>query len=49
MELACADVVRNFIYMGYMEHVTVRELDFGPSGSMQLLGGQAQVGLVGAG
>ena len=27
MELACADVVRNFIYMGYTEHVTVRELD----------------------
>ena len=27
MELVCADVVRNFIYMGYTEHVTVRELD----------------------
>ena len=25
--LGCADVVRNFIYMGYTEHVTVRELD----------------------
>ena len=27
MELACADVVRNFVYMGYTEHVTIRELD----------------------
>ena len=27
MDLVRADVVRSFIYMGYTEHVTVRELD----------------------
>ena len=27
LELLRGDVVRNFVFMGYTEHVTIRELD----------------------